>query len=209
MKKINLCVFIGAFVCSVCPANLYFKMEAPKTSLLPNEVVTVTVSAWADDAAVTSTNGLNYWAFSAMVDATGVVEVVSGSITLLAPTPTSSFVITQTSVNQMATGGTGSIEYLNVYPASSPLASDTGFGGYDAIATFNIKAIGSVNDSVTYTLGETNAFLGILADGSTILDGSFNSADSQRIFTIVPEPSSILILSGLSVLGYVRRTRKQ
>ncbi|MHC4553436.1 MAG: hypothetical protein ACYSUT_11845, partial [Planctomycetota bacterium] len=147
--------------------------------------MTVTLSAKSEDSSVTSTNGLNYWALSALVDTTGVVEVVDGSIVLIAPIPTGSFVMGWNSINQPGAGGTGSIDYLNVYPAGAELDSDTGYNGYHVIASFDIKAIGSVNDTVTYTLGDTTGFLGILKDG-TILDGDFDVDNSDNVFTIVP-----------------------
>lgn len=204
--KLFFCILCMSFLCVPSFANVYFKMESPKTELLQDEVVTVTLSAWVDDPAVTSTNGLNYWSLSAMVDTDSVVEVVDGSITLLAPVPTSSFLIGWNSINGATTGGTGSIDYLNVMPASMELDSDTGNGGYTAIAQFDIKAIGSVSDTVNYMLGDTVGFNGILKDWTT-LDGCFDANGSDTMFTIVPEPSSFLVLSGLGVVGYFRRKK--
>lgn len=207
MMKKNIVYILSAVVlCSVCHADLFVKMETPVTDLLPGQTVTVTLSAWADDAAVTNLNGLNYWALSVLVDTTGVVEVVDGSLALLGPTPTGLFSMSQNSINDPITGGTGSVNYLNAFPSGSALATDTGYGDYTPIASFDIKATGGVNDSVTYTLGDTNGFLGILADGTTMLDGSFNAIDSQRVFTIVPEPATLALL-GLGGVVSLRRKK--
>jgi hypothetical protein len=195
----------AVLICSVCHAAVYFKMEAPKTSLLPNEIVTVTISAWADDARATGANGLNGWGLSALIDQTGVTEVVSGSVVFLSPSPWSINDTFAGSINQAATGGTGSIQDLQLLTNSLPQSSSTGIGGYSAIAQFDIRAIGNVNDAVSYTLGG-QTFSGMLADFTEIA-GQFDANQSARTFTIVPEPASLMILASLSATGLLRRRR--
>ncbi len=216
MKKITLfCILSLAVLCSVSHANMSFRMESTANELSPGGTATVTISAYVDDAAASSINGLNYWSLSAIIDTTGVLEVVGGSIQLLGPTPTGSFNMGWTDLNQSGAGGTGSIDYLNVVPFGGSVATDTGYGGYDDIVQFQVQAIGTVSDIATYTLGSTNAFGGILADGFTFFDQDFlgnvefDDSNGQNVFAIVPEPSSLLILSGLSAMGYFRRKRGQ
>lgn len=204
MKKKLFCMLSAVILCSVSHADVLFKMEAPTTDLvLGGPAVTVTVSAWADDLEATGTNGLNYWALSALVDTDGVAEVVGSSIIPL--NLTTGFETDSASVNQIGTGGTGSIDYLNTYPSGSEQPSGVGVGGYTPIAQFDIQAIGSVGQSVTYTLGDTGGFLGILYDGTTILDGQFDVGASQNVFTIVPEPATLLMLGLGTMLAYRRK----
>jgi hypothetical protein len=204
MKKKSLfCVLSLLIVCSVSHADLLLKMEAAQTDLLPGAPVTVTISAWADDALATGLNGLNGWGLSAIVDQTGVVEVVGGSVLFLAPSPWSAGDTFAASINQPVTGGTGSIEDLQLLTDALPQNSTAGVGGYTPIVQFDVQAIGGINDSVNYTLGGVN-FSGLLAD-FTELSGQFVPGESQTAFTIVPEPATLILLGLGSLVAYRRK----
>ena len=192
MMKNILYVLSVCALCSVSQADLLFKMESSTTELLPGQTVTVTISAWANDALATGDNGLNYWSLSALVDTSSIVEVVDGSIVPLGLVP-ADFAIEYNAINGGGAGGTGSIDYLSVQPASSAKNSMVGVGGYAPVAQFDIKAIGSVGQSVGYTLGDTAGFNGILKD-FTVLDGQFDANNSVTTFTIVPEPATMALL---------------
>jgi hypothetical protein len=212
MKKLVL-VFSVALVLLFSvhsDASLVFKITSDQSSLTVGQTTTMHVWGWANDPLATGTNGLNTWQFSALVDTTGVVEVVSGSVEFLSPTPYSSDDSKFTSINASKTG---TINYLRLITNSVPQDSSAGVGGYTEIASFDIKAIGAVRSSVTYTLGGDN-FGGNLRDyipsfdESYILSGSFNATASQNIVTIVPEPSTLILLSGLWMTGFLTRRRK-
>ncbi len=150
------------FVCSVSHADLLFKMDASVTDLAPGGTALVTVSAKAEG--VSGTNGLMVWGFVAIVDTDGVVEIVDGSITFLAPSPYYVDDTKWTSFDRGTTGGTGSIEYLRLAGDESlAFNSTTGANVYTPIAQFEVQAIGTVGQSVNYLLGGDN-FGGLLAD---------------------------------------------
>lgn len=171
---------------SVSVAGLEVKLVAPKTDLLPSEQITVTLYAYANHALATGTNGLNAWQFDVLVSQTGVVQVVPGSVVLLAPTP---FVTNLSGFTSINTPKTGQITYLHVV-TNYGQPSTAGVGGFTAIAQFDIQAIGSAGQSVDFSLGG-NAY-GILAD-DTELNFVFDSQNSQRTFTIVPEPATMAL----------------
>jgi len=202
-KSVFACLSVFVLMGGLSYANLLVKMTAEKTTLLQNEETTVTLHAWANFASATGQNGLNAWQLDVSVNLGGVVQVTG--VQLLAPTPWSAADSGYTSLNSPLSG---QIKYLHLVTQSLPQNSTVGVGGYTPIASFNIKAIGQAGQSVAYSIPTGDDFLGILADGTTILNGVFDSANSQTVFTIVPEPSSLLILSGLAVVGMFRRSRK-
>lgn len=178
---VSLCVASGSV------AGLEVKIVAPKTQLLPSEQITLTLYAYANHSAASGTNGLNAWQCDVLVSQTGVVQVVPGTVVLLAPSPYMANLSGFTSIN---TPKTGQISYLHVVTDYGQ-ASTAGVGGFTAIAQFDIQAIGSVGQSVDFTLGG-NAY-GILAD-DTELSFVFDSQNSQRTFTIIPEPATLALL---------------
>lgn len=201
--KVVLAMSLILWLSSLSSADLLFKMTADKTDLLPGEQVTITLHAFAESPQATGANGLNGWNLDVLVDTGSAVEVVVGSVVFLAPSP--SLFTGYNSINSP----NGEIEYLNLVTMFNQ-GSNTSVDGYSAIAAFDIKAIGLEGQSVTYTLGRdlggATEFDGYLADG-TRLQGVFDIANSQNVFTIVPEPSSLLILSGLTAIGFFRRKR--
>lgn len=198
--RLFFCFIVIAAVCSNAGAAFQLKMTAEKTELLPGEQVVVTLYGWADAPLAVDQNGLNAWQFDALVDVGGVVEVTG--VQFLAPGPWST---TDTGYTSLNTPQFGQIKYLHLVTQSLPQNSVTAVGGYSPLASFTIKAIGSEGQSVAYSIG--GDFFGILAD-EQVLEGNFDSGASQNVFTIVPEPASFLIFSGMGLVGYLRRVRK-
>ncbi|MEN8127675.1 MAG: PEP-CTERM sorting domain-containing protein [Planctomycetota bacterium] len=202
MVKIYLfCILSVMFVCSISHADLLFTMntEGGQTELLPGEQVTVTLSAMIEGE---SMPGLFAWGLDAIVDLGGVVEVVDGTIGFL---PSDTWNDTDSGWDPLGLP-TGSISNLHAVGLDGLIEGSTiGVDVYTPVAQFDIRAIGSVGQSVSYELGG-DSFMGVLVDYSD-LPGQFVADGSDNVFTIVPEPASLLILSGLSVLGVLRRKK--
>jgi hypothetical protein len=71
---------------------------------------------------------------------------------------------------------------------------------------------------VTYSIGDAGlGFFGILRDYNPMsmptwgnyLDGTFDAASSNRVFTIVPEPATLALLGGLGFISLRSRRRGQ
>jgi hypothetical protein len=148
------------------------------------------------------------------VDNTGIIQITTtgsvANITLIAPDPDPVWSgWDEASVN---VGTTGEVREVVVTQEVPGAASYTGVGGYDEIFSFQIEAIGV--GTATYTLKknfEGGLFLGILADGTefdvdTTDQVFFDAAGSAHVFTVVPEPTSLLIMTVMA--GFVLRSRR-
>jgi hypothetical protein len=213
MKKSIVMLCIGVVVClSVSSeAALIFKVTSDRTALLVGETTTIHVWGWADDPAATGTNGLADWALDMVVDNSGIVEItkgmnVNGDITILAPSPLSTLSPNwnYASVNLSKTGQVVGVNALR----NPDNESTTGIGTYTELFQFNIKAV--TVGSVVY--GMSN-MLGDLADFETAFDFSddsavFNAAESSNVLTVVPEPATLVMLSGFGIAGFLTRRKK-
>lgn len=208
MKKLFLtvgCLFLLIISTSSFGA-LSFKMTADKTTLAVGQTAVVSLLAYAEEAV--GTNGLNSWQLSAFVSGTGQLKVVEGSLSVVKPF--SAEVLT-TSINTPL----GSIRDLSLTAIQARVDSTLGVGDYQKIAEFTVEAL--VPGQVVYTLGDGGAgFGGILRDYNpadmntwgNLLEGFFNEAQSQRVFTIVPEPASLLLFGALGMAAVRTRRRK-
>jgi hypothetical protein len=216
---VRLCILLALVlsVSSVSAGMLHFKMTAPKTTLAVGEEVTITVSAWVDDA--TSGNGLNTWQLDLSVNNTGVIGITkTGSvadITLLAPTPYHPMFSgwSTASVNSPVSGEVRSVAVMQ-YPLANPSA--VGVGGYTDIFSFNIQAMSVGTASYTICDDGGGLFYGCLVDDTEYdntvpSDGGvvFDSGSSNRTFTVVhvPEPMSLTIFALAGSLAVIRRKK--
>ena len=186
-------------------AGINFKMTADKTTLIlggnPDDAVAIiTLWAEADIPEATEKNGINVWGLSLFASGDGMVQVVENSVLFLAPDPYSA---TDTSIG-ILNAPFGNITDMKAFPQDfNGQDADTGIGGYSEIVQFQIRAVSE--GQVTYQIGEVTEFMAILRDGQ-YGTGIFDAAMSDNLFTIVPEPAT-LMFCGLGVI--LLRARKR
>jgi hypothetical protein len=204
-------------------------MTADDTTLTPGEQTTVHLWAWIyTPTGIEKTNkGLDTWQLDLSVDNTNVIQIVSGSIQTKAPSPRYTGVpeYQASSLNNPITGEVRSVSVVQLVPGA---ASATGVGvdnnidnlnNYSEICRFTIQAmLTPQSSSATYTImNEGNGWFGMLADSvsnPTTFDNSdssafggtyFYAAGSDNVFTIVPEPASMLLFITASAFALRRR----
>jgi hypothetical protein len=208
MKKSIVMLCLVALLClsASSDAALVFKITSDQSQLTVGQTTTMHVWGWANDSAATGNNGLVDWELSLTVNNGGIVEITKnnnakGDITILTPSPFSTITPNwnHASVNASKTGQVAGINALR----NPDTSSTTGVGAYAELFRFNIKAIGQ--GVVSYTVA--NGAFGDLVDG-TPLDMSFDSGSSSNILTVVPEPATLIILSGFGIAGVLTRRKK-
>ncbi len=187
-------------------AALYFKMTADKTVLAVGETAVVSLFAYAEEAS--GLNGLNNWQMSVNVSGSGTLTVVSGSVSVVKPFAADVLV---GSVNSPL----GAIRDLSLTAIPPGIDSSLGVGGYHKIAEFTVEAVGV--GQVLYTLGNGGSgFGGILRDYNPLnaatwgnmLEGVFNAAESERVFTIIPEPMTLVLLGSMGLIALNTRPKR-
>lgn len=207
-NKINLvCVTVFLlFLTSVSSGDLIFKMTASKNTLAVGEEATIGIWAKAEEA--TGVNGLNVWQLDMVVDIGDKVAVKTAggtAITLVAPSPMNSAGSGWLSVNSPLSGN---VLGIGVTTQNTPQDSTTGVGDFSLLANVTIVAL--EEGTVTYNLADTGTtgFYGILRD-STYYDINLSNLEFQtgnNVFTIIPEPASLLIMAAAA--GMVMRSRR-
>jgi hypothetical protein len=180
-------------------------MHADTTELVVGQEVLVTVSAWVDDSIAGTDNGLDTWQMDVGVSQSGIVEITNdvnpnGDITLIAPNPAQTD--SKWKYSTLNNPNIGAVEEVTVIQDVYGTPSLTGVGGYSEIFSFNIKALAV--GTVTYDLYDNGmGFYAILVDDTEFENAgvSFDTDGSDNVFTVVPEPCTMLLLGlGCAVL---------
>lgn len=203
------------FKMTVSPGAGYTVLD-DEVLLSIGSLVTVDVWAWVDSEFGTTGNGLDTWQMDLGVNTSGIIGITktgeedeTANISRIAPNPDLSY-RGWDSVNTPVTGEIKEVSVTQLVPGAS---SGTGIGGYSEIFSFQIE--GLAEGIATYTIeddgGGLFAFLvgdewfedDISADGGVY----FDALGSDNVFHVTPEPCSLMILSGLSLIGLRRRRR--
>ncbi len=209
--------------------TLVFKMTADKTALLPGESSTAHVWAWIYDPAGIEQpdNGLAAWQLDLSVDNTGVISIVPGSINMLAPVRNPA--LPPWDVASLNNPVTGELRKVAISALDPTGPSTVGVGhdldithhaNYSEIFNFTVQAsLSPLHTTATYTIMNDGAgWFGILprpgagtyfdsSDPEDYGDTCFYTEGSDNVFTIVPEPGTLLLLSAMTVLSLRRRGR--
>jgi hypothetical protein len=232
-KRLSFClgilpILILFFLSSISVAaldgpTLVFKMTADDTTLLPGEQTNVHVWAWVytPDGIEKPNNGLDTWQFDLSLNNNNVISITS--LAVLAPNPNKSYPAYQaSSLNNPMTGEVRGVAATQLVVGAESL---TGIGvdnnidnaaNYSEICRFIIKAnvSGSVGASAAYTIMDEGAgWFALLADGTefdnsslTRYGGTYFYADGiQNVITIIPEPTSMVLLATAAVFALRRR----
>lgn len=184
MKNV-IFLFLAATLISVpCSAQFIVKMTSDTTTLTLGSNALVKVWGWVDDPAAAGTNGLVLWQMDFAVDNAGVVG--ASNFNIVAPVD-----IFDSGSN--TDGLTGEVDGYVL--KDDDTASTLGVGGFTEI--FNFELTGLAVGTVEYSIG--SELLGDLADFTPfdISSGTaiFDTANSDNVFTVVPEPATLLLLA--------------
>ncbi len=227
LKLICFATFVLLFLNAVSSADLVdptlvFKMTADKTALSPGEQTTGHIWAWIYTPAGIEKpdNGLDTWQLDLSVDTNNVIEIVS--LNVLAPNPNPAY--PPYNPDSLNTPITGEVRRVAVVQLVVGAPSLTGVGvdddidnpvNYSEICNFTIRAIGAPSTSAAYTIMNDGGggWFGILTDGtefdndstSAYGDTYFYAPGSDHVFTIVPEPATVVLFAIASVFALRRR----
>ncbi len=214
VKRVKLAVSIAFLVFSLYStscADLIFTMTADDYTLEVGQEATITI--WAE---ITDTldpgNGLNSWQLDMVVDTGGVVEVSSDPV-FVQPEP-DFWDLSFSGWLSYNTDATGNVYGLGAI-TDGPTDSDVGIS-FLALAEVTIEAIGTVGQQVEYQLAADpdggNSFFGGLRDDTisptyNIISGNLEFQSGNNVFTIVPEPGSLMIMSIMAGLAALKRRK--
>ncbi|MGA1979737.1 MAG: PEP-CTERM sorting domain-containing protein [Sedimentisphaerales bacterium] len=223
LKLICFATLVLLFFNAVSSADLLFQMTATKNTLAVGEEVTIGI--WANiEEQTTGLNGLNLWQLDMVADVPSVVKVKtdgtkSGTeINFIAPSPRDLDGTGWTSINKDLDANVfeGNVLGLGATIASMPDDSDTGVGGFTLLVEVTIEGIapGTVEYNLVDALGVGGGFYGVLRDyfeeGPTgnyydIMDGNLRFVSGNNVFTVVPEPASVVLFAIASAFALRRR----
>lgn len=193
------CIAVSVFSFSTSRADLIMKITADDTLLAVGDTTTLRVFGWAEEA--TGTNGLYDWSVSAFVDMAGIVKVNSATVLQPVPVDTGSVIVSKNF------GGLGNVDAAAAIQFSA-MGSTAGIG-YTELFNFQIEAVteGDVQYALRNIVGDLFDF-SVMYDDRVYFNVEFDEQNSAGAIRVVPEPSSMLLLSGLSAAGLLRRKRR-
>ena len=215
-------LFFNAVSSALVNPTLVFKMTADKTALSPDEQTMVHVWAWiyTPTGIEEPNNGLDTWQLDLSVDTSGVIEILS--LNVLAPNPNPAYPPYQ--LASLNTPITGEVRRVAVSQLVTGAPSFTGVGGdddidnpanYSEICNFTIRAFGAPSTSAAYTIMNDGGggWFGILADDTefdnesdTAYGGTyFYASGSDHVFTIIPEPATVVLFAAAAAFALRRR----
>lgn len=223
LKLVCFAVLALHFFNAVSFANLLFQMTATQNTLTVGEEATIGI--WANiEEEPNGLNGLNLWQLDMVADVPDVVKVktdgtIPGTeIDFIAPSPQDPDGTGWASVNQDLDTNVfeGNVLGLGATLATMPDDSDTGVGGYTLLVEVTIEGIasGTVEYDLVDALEMGGGFYGVLRDyfeeeeGNyyDIMDGNLQFVPGNNVFTVVPEPGSLLIMALMA--GLALKSRK-
>lgn len=185
MKQLIFILLVLTLIAVPCSADLLIKMTSDNTTLVGlGSTALVRVWAFADDPAATGTNGLVLWQMDVDADTPGILDITDHQF--VAPDPSDTF--DSTWDYNPATGD------FDIYALKDDDTTSTiGVDGFTEIYNFQITALAV--GTVEYTMGNTlgGDFIGDLVD-FTGFDAVFDVNNSDNVFTVIPEPATLLLL---------------
>lgn len=205
LKLICCATLVLLFFNAVSFADLLFKITSDKNTFAFGEEATISIWAHIEEP-VPAGYGLNAWQLDMVADNDGVVQVNTDPV-LIAPTPIDS----GSGWSSLNIGSTGNVYGLGVF-TPGPTSSNTGIGGFSLLAQVTIEAITTAGQ-VTYELTDftgTTGFWGALRNDTSgpsyVYPDNVQFIPGNNVFTIVPEPCSLLIMTFMA--GLTLRSHK-
>lgn len=193
---------------SVSLANLIFKMEADKYTLGIGDTAIIGISAKIEEEP-SGTNGINLWQLDMIAD---YDKVTVTDVEVVEPSPLDPLLGEYVYVNRDPADPENVVFDGNILGLGGGLdgafaPTTVGVGGFTLLANITIQglSLGTVEYSLTdaYTTG----FYAYLADMTyyDIDNGDITFQQGNNVFEVVPEPSSLVIMTIMAGLALRRR----
>lgn len=201
----------------VSSANIIFKMQATKSTLTLNETAVFGLYASIEEE-TTGLNGINLWQLDMIVNTKDVITVTN--IEMLEPYPLDDDYFPyylHLNKDPLNTANSFSGNMLGLGSGMDGAFDDSpaGVGGFTLMANITIQAVGL--GTTTYDIVDTGrtGVYAYLADASlydivqanpwSIKFYDKTASTGNNIFTVVPEPSSLILLASMAGMALYRR----
>ena len=197
-------------------ANAVFKIDASNYTLGIGDTEVIRLYASIEEQ-TSGQNGINLWQLDLFVDVGGVVSVTDVEILQPAVPQLDPLIPSYVSINSLLSGNVLGMSGAALDP---PKGSGVGVGGFTLLANITIE--GLVPGQVTYDMGgDTLGFNAYLRDfdwglwedlpGTNVYDSTYDAPyiavfqEGNNVFEVVPEPSSLVIMTIMAGLALRRR----